>query len=34
MYDPSLVLDSLHNIEESLLHLLDRTAWIERSMIF
>jgi uncharacterized protein with HEPN domain len=29
MYDRSLILDSLHNIEESLRHLLDRTAWIE-----
>jgi uncharacterized protein with HEPN domain len=29
MYDESLILDGLRNIEESLLHLLDRTSWIK-----
>jgi uncharacterized protein with HEPN domain len=29
MPDQSLILDALHNIEESLEHILDRTSWIE-----
>ncbi len=29
MPDTSLILDGLYHIEESLLHLLDRTSWIK-----
>ena len=29
MYDREMVLDGLHNIEETLLHILDRASWIE-----
>jgi uncharacterized protein with HEPN domain len=29
MYDKSLIIESLYNIEESLLHILNRTSWIK-----
>lgn len=29
MYDREMIMDGLLNIEESLLHILDRTSWIE-----
>lgn len=29
MYDKELIIDGLRNIEESLLHILERTSWIE-----
>ena len=29
MYDKTLVLDGLHDIEEALLHVIDRTSWVK-----
>ena len=29
MYDWVLIMSGLHNIEKSLLHILDRTSWIK-----
>ena len=29
MYDKTLVLDGLHDIEEALLHIIDRTVWVK-----
>ncbi len=29
MYDRVLIMSGLHNIEKSLLHILDRTSWIK-----
>jgi len=34
MYDKTLIIDGLHNIEESLLHILDRTNWIKTATDF
>ena len=29
MYDKTLIIDGLRNIEEALLHVIDRTAWVK-----
>ena len=34
MYDKSLVIDGLREIEETLLHIIDRTSWIKTAADF
>jgi len=34
MYDKTLIIEGLRNIEESLLHILDRTNWIKSASDF
>ncbi|MCL2738452.1 MAG: hypothetical protein FWE30_03290 [Bacteroidales bacterium] len=34
MYDKTLVIDRLRDIEEALLHIIDRTSWIKAAEDF
>jgi len=34
MYDKTLIIDGLRDIEEALLHIIDRTSWIKTSEDF
>ena len=34
MYDNTLIIDSLRDIEEALLHVIDRTSWIKAAIDF
>jgi len=34
MYDKTLVLDGLYDIEEALLYIIDRTSWVKKSEDF
>ena len=34
MYDKSLIIDGLRNIEKSLMHIIDRTSWIKTANDF